>query len=131
MNSKAEAQSSSPTSSNGTPRPLMRPNAFHEASQIYESFFRQPLPSAADAQAATDTHPPKNERMCIGGHRETIFGISFSPDGKYLATASQDSTVCIWEVSSHRLVVTLTEGMDAKYECLRVTWMKARDDRSN
>lgn len=42
-----------------------------------------------------------------------------SPDGKYFATASQDSTVRIWLDLS--CLATL-EGHSTKYECLRVKW---------
>uniref|UniRef100_A0A7S4AKL3 Uncharacterized protein n=1 Tax=Pseudo-nitzschia australis TaxID=44445 RepID=A0A7S4AKL3_9STRA len=55
------------------------------------------------------------------GHKEVIYGISFGEDGKYAATASQDATVCIWEVATNRLLSTL-KGHDVKYECLRVEW---------
>jgi len=59
----------------------------------------------------------------MGGHREKIFDVAFSPDSKYVATSSQDSTVCIWDATHHRLVATLSEGNDVKFECLRVAWL--------
>lgn len=106
--------------SNTSHQPPIRLNALHEATILYSSFFHRPL----DVHE-TPSYPPRNQRICLGGHRETIFGISFSPDGKYLATASQDSTIRIWESRSNRLVETLSEGMDVNYECLRVAWMNA------
>eukprot|EP00578_Thalassiosira_sp_NH16_P023905 CAMPEP_0181091058 /NCGR_PEP_ID=MMETSP1071-20121207/8194_1 /TAXON_ID=35127 /ORGANISM="Thalassiosira sp., Strain NH16" /LENGTH=372 /DNA_ID=CAMNT_0023173169 /DNA_START=55 /DNA_END=1174 /DNA_ORIENTATION=- len=123
----------------------VRPNALHEANLLHSAFFGRPLlPSSSPSSAANNdannadnnntisskekSTTPKNERSCIGGHKETVFGISFSPDGKYLASASQDSTICIWDVASHRLAAKLSEGMDVKYECLRVVWMRPRDD---
>jgi WD40 repeat protein len=33
----------------------------------------------------------------LAGHKAGVLGIAWSPDGKYLATASQDTTVKIWE----------------------------------
>lgn len=116
-----------------------RPNALHEANIFHSAFFRIPLviPPAASSSSTPDDgilyssaleyNKPKNERLCLGGHRETIFGLSFSPDGVYFATASQDSTIGIWSVKSHRLVTTLKEGMDVKFECLRVTWSMGRE----
>jgi WD40 repeat protein len=120
----------------------IRPNALHEANIFHSSFFGGPLPLAAAAAAAaaaandnihsssssspSSNRKPKNERLCLGGHRETIFGLSFSPDGVYFATASQDSTIGIWSTKSHRLVMTLKEGMDVKFECLRVAWSMGR-----
>jgi len=79
----------------------IRPNAFREANILHSAFFGRPLPSSATANSSTgntnnatnssddesttrkkQATPPKNERLCIGGHRETIFGLSISPDGK-------------------------------------------------
>jgi WD40 repeat protein len=60
------------------------------------------------------------ERSCLG-HKETIFGLSFSQDGNYCATASQDSTVNIWNVEKNVRVSVLTEH-SKDYECLRATW---------
>ena len=112
----------------------VRPNALREANILHSAFFGHPLPPPS---STTDiickkkkVALPKNERQCIGGHRETIFGLSFSHDGRYMATASQDSTICIWEVATHKLVNTLSEGMDNKFECLRVAWMDMDDENS-
>ena len=107
--------------------PKIRPEALYHADALHSSFFGEPLPSAGISEinaAATRSKPPQNERMCMGGHRDPIFGTAFSPDGKYLATASEDSTIRIWLVESHKLVATLRDDIDADYECLRVAWMK-------
>jgi WD40 repeat protein len=34
------------------------------------------------------------------GHSSTVASIAFSPDGKYLASGSWDSTVKLWSVES-------------------------------
>jgi WD40 repeat protein len=65
--------------------------------------------------------PSKDTSKLCYGHKETIYGVSFSEDGKYLATASQDATICIWNASTNKLLASL-KGHDIKYECLRVDW---------
>ena len=133
----------------------IRPNALHEADIFYSSFFHRPIrlppesESSSSSSSANDgntsssfltqistfslpsvNNKPRNERICLGGHRETVFGVAFSPDGIYFATASQDSTIAIWSVKTHRLVMTLKEGMDVKFECLRVAWSIGRGSQS-
>ena len=107
--------------------PSIRPQALHEANRLHRAFFGRPLPSSLltdDAAAVIDKLPrPRNERLCMGGHRDKIFGVSLSPDGRYLASASEDSSVCIWNAQTHRLEAKLTEGLNVEYECLRVSWM--------
>jgi WD40 repeat protein len=74
----------------------------------------------ARVQAAweeTQEHGPPREGY---GHTERILGCALSHDGRYLATASQDATVRVWTVATHRLWHTLPSRQD--YECLRVAW---------
>jgi WD40 repeat protein len=90
--------------------------AIHTALPYTNSFasgIHQPIPEGKQQKRP-------NERVCYG-HREAVFGLEFSPCGGYMATASQDSTIRIWDVHQHRLLQTLT-AHDAAYECLRVTW---------
>ena len=41
------------------------------------------------------------------GHSDSIFSVSYSPDGKYVASGSFDSTVKIWEVETAKCLKTL------------------------
>ena len=50
---------------------------------------------------------------CLGsllGHTDKIWGVSVSPDGTTLATASSDGTVKLWDPMPRQLVGTLTQS---------------------
>jgi len=73
-------------------------------------------------QALAAAEPLMNnlsDRQCFG-HKGTIFGVAISNCGQLCATASQDSTVRIWDVATNRLLSTIQFGDD--HECLRVAW---------
>ena len=46
------------------------------------------------------------------GHKDDICVVRFSPDGKLLASGSEDMTIKIWEVKSGRLLLTLKGHKD-------------------
>jgi WD40 repeat protein len=54
------------------------------------------------------------------GHSDTVYGVSFSPDHKMLATASADKFVKVWEVPSGKFVKSF-EGHT--HHVLDVGWM--------
>jgi WD40 repeat protein len=45
-----------------------------------------------------------NEKNFPRGHREAVFCIAFSPDGRFLASGSSDRTIKIWNVSNGQVV---------------------------
>lgn len=97
------------------------------ASPFITAFGLVPNPEMEDAQDDNETKkqktPPsaKSSERAFYGHRETIFGVAFSEDGRFCATASQDSSVGIWEVATNKLLTRL-EQHSKSYECLRVAW---------
>jgi WD40 repeat protein len=48
----------------------------------------------------------------LGGHARAVIGVSFSPDGKMLATASGDNTVKLWDTSTKKEIKTLKGHTD-------------------
>ncbi|HEV8060632.1 MAG TPA: protein kinase [Gemmataceae bacterium] len=47
------------------------------------------------------------------GHSEAIFGVTFSPDGRRLVSASRDQTVKIWDMATGQAALTLRAHNDA------------------
>jgi WD40 repeat protein len=45
------------------------------------------------------------EKNQLEGHQETVNGISFSPDGKWIATASRDETARLWDLQGNERVI--------------------------
>jgi hypothetical protein len=106
------------------------PNVYEDSFQSYIVSRRREAVEAAMTyttsfgtglyQPPLENQSPINKRECLG-HKETIYGVNFSDCGTYLATASQDATVCVWDVATNSLLSTLT-GHNKDYECLRTVW---------
>ena len=46
-------------------------------------------------------------RLILSGHEDFVRSVAWSPDGKQLATASDDETVKVWDTSTGREVLTI------------------------
>ena len=53
--------------------------------------------------------------MIFEGYTDVIHGVAISPDGKYLATASQDKTVRLWDIATGQTVHVFTDHTDGVY----------------
>ncbi|WP_375467918.1 AAA-like domain-containing protein, partial [uncultured Nostoc sp.] len=53
------------------------------------------------------------EQNCLEGHRDSINSIVFSPDGKTLASASDDKTIKLWNLDTGKEITTLRGHSDS------------------
>jgi WD40 repeat protein/energy-coupling factor transporter ATP-binding protein EcfA2 len=44
----------------------------------------------------------------LKGHKEAVFSVAFSLDGKMLASGSSDKTIILWDIENQRQIVSLT-----------------------
>lgn len=62
--------------------------------------------SNEDASITLSNFAVGSEVGIFTGHHDTIISATFSPDGKYLATASKDETMILWDVTTTKILLT-------------------------
>ena len=78
-------------------------------------FGQPPVPAAEEAlhQAILSSQV----RMTLRGHSGTVVGVAYSPDGKRLATASDDETAKVWDAETGKELLTLRGHSGSVVEC--------------
>jgi WD40 repeat protein len=55
---------------------------------------------------------PQSEKI-FSGHNSAVYSVTFSPNSRFLATASTDRTLKLWNISTGEVLTTLTEHTNA------------------
>ncbi|MBD0327891.1 MAG: hypothetical protein ICV68_15780, partial [Pyrinomonadaceae bacterium] len=69
------------------------------------------------------------ELETLKGHSDGVFGVTFSPDGKFLASASQDRTAILWNLERIFQLDFLEYGCDWVRDYLRRNADVKEEDR--
>lgn len=62
----------------------------------------------------------------LRGHNDIVQDIAFSPDGKWLASQSQDGALFIWDVATQRIKYNLSEGKKRDTNDIKEIFLQSR-----
>jgi WD40 repeat protein len=73
--------------------------------------------AAADSNNAIELWDTRNGELVatFSGHAQTVLRLAFTPDGRTLASSSEDGTVRLWSLPARRELVTLFRGAPLDY----------------
>ncbi|MBD2525150.1 HEAT repeat domain-containing protein [Nostoc sp. FACHB-133] len=80
-----------------------------EFQQVWNSLLNQ-------EQKVTKENIVWIQGIILKGHSSYVYSVSFSPDGKILASASADKTVKLWNTTTGKEIKTLTGHTDTVYD---------------
>lgn len=79
---------------------------FSPARSLIRILFKKEEPKW-NIEPAMDDHWDSRLLQTLEGHSDAIWSVAFSPDSSWIASASRDRTVKIWDTSNARLLRTL------------------------
>src|SRR2546421_399887 len=74
------------------------------------------------SQAADEPPPPAGVVATLRGHKEMVYGIAFSPDGKTVATGSFDMSIKLWEAATAKETKTFAGPAGHQKQVLSVAF---------